>query len=135
MRLYLSGKPLTGFLVLFKMLPPKAKIMIDKNPLFRLGYLLLVLIPIGTLSYAQNQEPQGRKLVKKVEPEYPDLAQKLRLRGFVKVEITIATDGSVRNVTVLGGNPVLAQAVTDAVKQWKYSPASAEAKTNLEFKF
>jgi TonB family protein len=117
------------------MLPPKAKIMIERNPLFRLGYLLLVLIPIGTLSYAQSQEAQGRKLVRKVEPEYPDLAQKLHLKGFVKVELTIATDGSIRNVTVLGGNPVLAQAVTDAVKQWKYAPGSAETKTNVEFKF
>jgi protein TonB len=109
--------------------------MIERKLLFRLSCPLLALTSLGTFSYAQTQEVQGRKLVKKVEPEYPDLAQKLRLRGFVKVELTIATDGSVRNVTVLGGNPVLAQAVTDAVKQWKYAPASTETKTNLEFKF
>ena len=111
--------------------------MIERKPLFRLGCLLFAWTSIGMFSYssAQTQEVQGRKLVKKVEPEYPALAQNLHLRGFVKVQVTVATDGSVSNVTVLGGNPVLAQAVTDAVKQWKYSPASAETKANIEFKF
>lgn len=111
--------------------------MSKRNPLFRLGCLLFAWISIGTFSYsyAQTQEVQGRKLVKKVEPEYPQLAQNLHLRGFVKVQLTIATDGSVSNVTVLGGNPVLADSVTNAVKQWKYSPGPAETKTNMEFKF
>ena len=93
---------------------------------------LAIVLCLGTSS-AWPQE--GRKLIKKVDPVYPELAQKMNLRGTVKVEIVIVANGSVRNITVLGGHPVLATAVTDAVKQWKYASGSEETKKILEFKF
>lgn len=58
----------------------------------------------------------------------------MNMTGTVKVEITVAADGSVNEVKTLGGNPVLAAAVEDAVKQWKYTSGPAETK-KLEFKF
>ncbi|HYL62621.1 MAG TPA: energy transducer TonB [Candidatus Methylomirabilis sp.] len=81
-----------------------------------------------------GQGQENRKLIKKVDPVYPDLARKMNMTGTVKVEITVAADGSVSEVKTLGGNPVLAAAVEDAVKQWKYASGPAETK-KLEFKF
>lgn len=91
--------------------------------------LILVSFPAGSWSQ------ENRKLIKKVDPVYPDLARKMNMTGTVKVEITIAKDGSVTDVKTLGGNPVLVQAVEEAVKQWKYASGPEEMKKTLEFKF
>ena len=91
--------------------------------------LILVSFPAG------SRAQENRKLIKKVDPVYPDLARKMNMTGTVKVEITIATDGSVKDVKTLGGNPVLVQAVEEAVKQWKYASGPEETKKALEFKF
>lgn len=96
--------------------------------------LALTFSAVLLLSSATSWSQENRRLVKKVEPVYPDLARKMNMTGTVKVEITIAADGSVREVRTLGGNPVLATAVEDAVKQWKYASGVAETK-KLEFKF
>ena len=89
---------------------------------------------IFSFSSADVRAQEGRKLVKKVDPVYPDLARKMNMTGTVKVEVSIGADGSVNQVRTLGGNPVLATAVEDAVKQWKYASGAAETK-KLEFKF
>jgi len=86
------------------------------------------------LSNPSGWGQEGRKLVKKVDPVYPDLARKMNLTGTVKVEVIIAADGTVGEVKPLGGNPVLVAAVEDAVKQWRYASGPAETK-KLEFKF
>lgn len=91
--------------------------------------LILVSFPAGSWSQ------ENRKLIKKVDPVYPDLARKMNMTGTVKVEITIAKDGSVTDVKTLGGNPVLVQPVEEAVKQWKYASGPEETKKALEFKF
>ncbi|MFI5097599.1 MAG: energy transducer TonB [Candidatus Acidiferrales bacterium] len=107
--------------------------MIGKKSLLNWSALLLVAVLCCGVTFGQTQE--GRKLLKKVDPAYPELAQRMNLRGTVRVEIWIATNGSVQSVTVLGGHPVLAGAVTEAVKQWKYSSSSEGTKKELEFKF
>ena len=90
---------------------------------------------IFLLSALGSWGQETRKLIKKVDPIYPELARKMSMTGTVKVEITIKADGSVGDVRALGGNPVLVAAVEEAVKQWKYASAPAEAKKILEFKF
>ncbi|MBV9183760.1 MAG: energy transducer TonB [Acidobacteria bacterium] len=91
--------------------------------------ILLLAMAVGTGA------EQDRKLIKKVDPEYPAIAKKLSLQGTVRVEITIATEGTVKSVVTLGGNPILVQAVEEAVKQWKYSSGPEETKKTLDFKF
>jgi len=97
--------------------------------------LTLAFVAILLVSPGVGWGQESRKLIKKVDPVYPDLARKMSMTGTVKVEISIATDGSVHDVQILGGNPVLAAAVEDAVKQWKYASGPAETKKALEFKF
>lgn len=97
--------------------------------------LALVLSLVVVFFPAGSRSQENRKLIKKVDPVYPDLARKMNMTGTAKVEVTIATDGSVKDVKTLGGNPVLVQAVEEAVKQWKYASGPEETKKALEFKF
>jgi protein TonB len=94
-------------------------------------WLFILVLALALGSAAQ----QDRKVIKKINPDYPLIAKKLNLQGTVRVEITIAPEGSVSSIAILGGNPVLSQAVEEAVKQWKYASAPEESKKILEFKF
>ncbi len=60
-------------------------------------------------------------------PEYPDLARKMKITGAVQLQVTVSAEGSVKDVRVLGGHPVLAQAAVQAVRSWKYRSAAIES--------
>jgi TonB family protein len=72
-----------------------------------------------------------RQLVTRVEPDYPETLQRLRIGGIVRLELTISHGGSVENVSVLGGNPILAEAAAKAVKQWVYAPGPSQTRTQV----
>ena len=91
----------------------------------------LMLSQAATTMYAQ----QPRKVISSPEPEYPELARKMNLSGVVKVTLVIGADGSIKNVQVQGGHPVLVDTVQKALKKWKYAPASSETTALVEFKF
>lgn len=55
-------------------------------------------------------------------PVYPKIAVTARAEGTVKLEAVIAADGSIKNLRVLSGSPLLAGAAIDAVRQWRYQP-------------
>ena len=84
---------------------------------------------------ARAQETVERKVKFKVEPQYPEIARKLGLRGVVKIEIVVAPNGSVKDTKVIGGHPILVNAAVDAVKKWKFESAGAESTTLREFRF
>lgn len=84
---------------------------------------------------AQGQEEITRKLKTKVAPAYPDLARRMNITGVVKVQVTIANNGSVKNTKLVGGHPVLANAALEALKKWRYEPASEETTGVVEFHF
>lgn len=64
---------------------------------------------------------EGR-VTRRVAPEYPLMAARSRIKGPVELEAVIDGEGNVKNLTVVSGNPLLADAATKAVKQWKYQP-------------
>jgi TonB family protein len=92
--------------------------------------LMLASLLFGTLAGAD-----ARKAVVNPDPEYPEIAKRMNISGVVKVELVIAADGSIKSAKVLGGHPLLADAVQKALKKWKYAPAPAETTMELEFKF
>jgi TonB family protein len=53
----------------------------------------------------------------------------------VQVEALVNADGTVREVRVVGGHPLLAEALVRAVKQWKYQPAPKETAEPVKFSF
>jgi len=61
-------------------------------------------------------------LIREVKPEYPPLAQQARIQGIVTLQALIGKDGSVQNLRVISGHPMLVQAAMEAVKQWRYKP-------------
>jgi len=61
-------------------------------------------------------------LIRKVQPNYPPLARQARIAGTVVLHAVISKDGSIENLTLVSGHPMLAPAAIDAVKQWKYKP-------------
>ena len=61
-------------------------------------------------------------IINKVNPVYPDVARTSRVQGQVVLRGVIGKDGSVENLQVISGHPMLTQAALDAVKQWKYRP-------------
>jgi protein TonB len=56
------------------------------------------------------------------EAAYPPLAKQARIQGVVVLEAIINKQGSVENLRVINGHPLLIQSALDAVKQWKYKP-------------
>lgn len=68
------------------------------------------------------------KLVRKVRPVYPPEAARQHEDRDVVMDVTLNEDGSVSNVNVIEGDPLLNNAATDAVKQWKYRPLTVHGK-------
>lgn len=62
------------------------------------------------------------RLIKKVIPPYPALARQARVSGTVHLEGVVAKDGTIRNLQVLSGPPLLIKAAVEAVSQWIYRP-------------
>ncbi|MDA2935214.1 energy transducer TonB, partial [Acidobacteria bacterium AH-259-D05] len=67
-------------------------------------------------------DSQEAKLVHRVEPEYPDVAQQARVQGNVYLQVVVEEQGSVSDVKVIRGYSLLNEAAVNAVRQWKYSP-------------
>ena len=66
--------------------------------------------------------PQASKLLSQPRPVYPPEAKAAHTQGVVKLRAIIAKDGTIQNLELISGEPVLAQAAIDAVKQWVYQP-------------
>jgi TonB family protein len=94
-----------------------------------------VLLCVALLAGSASAADQERKLVLRLEPEYPSLAEKMSLHGAVKLKIWISPDGAVRRLEYIGGHPVLAESALKAVKTWKYQNAPQESSTVVELKF
>jgi TonB family protein len=85
--------------------------------------------------YPASAQSSERKVKSRTEPVYPDLARRNNITGTARVELLVAPDGKVKDVKVLGGNPVLVQAVISAVLKWKYEPATQESSIVVKFEF
>jgi protein TonB len=61
-------------------------------------------------------------LIRKVQPAYPPLARSARIQGTVVLQALIGKDGSIQNLRVVSGHPMLTNSALEAVRQWKYKP-------------
>lgn len=61
-------------------------------------------------------------LTYRVEPTYPPLARQAHIQGAVVLTAIIDKDGSIKNLQLVSGHPLLAPAAIEAVKQWRYKP-------------
>jgi len=90
-------------------------------------------------SHCSAQNAQSEEIVRraknKVQPNYPELAHKMNITGTVKIEVTVAPNGTVKEARIVGGHPLLAQSALDAAKRWRFEPAAAESTGIIDFKF
>jgi periplasmic protein TonB len=61
-------------------------------------------------------------LIRRVEPTYPPLARQARIQGTVVLAAVISKAGTIDNLKLVSGHPMLAGAAIDAVSQWRYRP-------------
>jgi TonB family protein len=97
------------------------------------GGVLAILVFF--VNHPASAQATLRKLKYRVDPVYPELAKRNNISGSARVELLITTDGRVKDVKVLGGSPVLVNAVLEAVRQWKYEPAPEESSAVIKFDF
>jgi protein TonB len=61
-------------------------------------------------------------LLKKTTPSYPPIAVAARVEGTVVLAASISASGTIQNLRVVSGHPMLQQAAMDAVSNWRYRP-------------
>ena len=61
-------------------------------------------------------------LIHRVQPMYPPLARQARIQGSVILQAEISKDGSIENLRLISGHPMLAPSAIEAVRQWRYKP-------------
>jgi TonB family protein len=89
--------------------------------------LLVSRVSQGTRVVVGGQVEEAR-LVNRVQPVYPPLARQTRISGTVRLHAIIGTDGTVQELEVIDGHPLLIQAAIDSVKQWRYQPTLLEGR-------
>ena len=90
---------------------------------------------VKTLSILGSEGEGSRRLVSRVEPIYPSELRSKHIGGTVRLKVTIAANGHVESVDLLGGNPSLGEPAVEAVKKWIYAPGSSRTKTEVTIPF
>jgi TonB family protein len=97
--------------------------------------LACALALIFSYVYGQDSPATARAVIRKVQPQYPALAQRMSIKGIVKLEVVVEPDGNVKSLNTKGGHPLLVQAAQDAIRQWKWQSASHETLESVEVRF
>jgi TonB family protein len=103
--------------------------------LLSLLMLSLLLSSVSLMSQSRDQNASDRRVVTRIEPEYPDALKRLYIGGVVRLEVLVAPNGTVKSTKLLGGSPILGQSTMKAVKQWKYAPASSDEVLTVKLEF
>jgi periplasmic protein TonB len=95
---------------------------------------------LGTPVLAEA-DARKRLVGKRVDPQFPPLGRQARLQGVVVLDVTVAADGSVKEINLVQGHPMLAPSAIEAVKQWRFKPylnsdgSASEFKTRINVAF
>ena len=105
--------------------------------LLKLTQLVMIVLFSGLpfLAQIQEQTTRERKVITRVEPEYPDTLKRLYIGGVVRVEVEVEPNGVVKSTKLLGGSPILGQSTMKAIRQWKYAPAASQETLTVKFEF
>ena len=83
---------------------------------------------------------QSAKLILQPAPTYPPLAKQARIQGVVRLHAFIAKDGTVEDLSVVSGHPLLVPSAIEAVRQWVYAPtyvngSAVEVETEIDVNY
>lgn len=101
-------------------IPPALRPAESQHPAEGLVQPASSLEPADTMELSAVAAESG--LVHRVEPDYPEEARRQGVQGAVVLEVHINPDGAVQELKLISGSPLLAQAATNAVRQWKFKP-------------
>ncbi len=97
--------------------------------------------PLPTKPVRVGGEVREPRLVKMVPPAYPKLASMARVGGYVILDAVVTAEGTVEEIRLVSGHPLLVEAAIKAVKQWRYEPTylngvpiSIELTAKVEFR-
>ena len=90
---------------------------------------------VRTLDLVIRGISSDRKLVYRVEPDYPDLLRQRSIGGTVRLRVLVAPSGKVQEIALIGGDAALGESAAAAVSKWKYSPASSQTTTEVAITF
>jgi protein TonB len=83
---------------------------------------LTVVKPATPQKFRVSSGVAAGMLISQVKPAYPQLAMQARIQGTVVLQAVIGKDGTVHDLHVINGHPMLVPAAIEAVRQWKYRP-------------
>jgi TonB family protein len=86
----------------------------------------------GSLANAQET---SRRIIKKVEAQYPAILKRRGIGGIVRMKVTVKPDGTVKHIEILGGNAILADSAQSAVNQWKFAESAGESVVEVAVSF
>jgi TonB family protein len=92
-------------------------------------------ITLALLLAAPAQAASERPTKLRVAPVYPEIAKRMHLFGEVKVEVTVDADGKVTAVRTIDGAHILSVAAEEAVRKWKFEPASSSSTEEFSINF
>lgn len=109
----------------------------ERRFLLKLSQLVMIVLfsALPFLAQIQEQTTRERKVITRVEPEYPDTLKRLYIGGVVRVEVEVEPNGTVKSTRLLGGSPILGQSTMKAIKQWKYAAAASAETLTVKFEF
>jgi len=90
---------------------------------------------VKTLAIGVPSGSVERKLITRVEPDYPETLKRLNIGGTVRLRVSISAKGNVENVELLGGNPILGESAKIAVMKWLYAAGSSRTITEVSILF
>lgn len=90
---------------------------------------------VKTLAVYPAENEGARKLISRVEPVYPVVLLSSHISGTVRLKVTIASDGTVEDVKLLGGSPILGEAAMAAVRKWVYAPGRSQTQIEVSIPF
>jgi TonB family protein len=97
-------------------------------------------LPVSSVRLRVGGNVQHTKLIHQPRPNYPALAKQAHIQGTVKLYAVISKRGTVANLDVISGHPLLVPAALEAVKQWVYEPTllngnPVEVETEIDVNF
>jgi len=92
-----------------------------------LVYVVLLLAGPGSTARAFEDPNIEKYAVKKVQPPYPEMAEKYHIEGIVVVKVSVAADGKVTQAEFVRGPNIFRSVSLDAAKRWSFKPPTNEA--------
>jgi TonB family protein len=116
--------------------PAKRGRIMKKNRRTIRGILAGAVLVAASAGWSAAQEvTSSRKVLKSVAAQYPSVLKRRGIGGTVKLRVLVNPNGTVKDVQVQGGNPILSDCAVKAVKQWVFVASEKEESIEISVGF